>query len=407
MAHRTIIHIDMDAFFASVEQQCNPGLRGKPIGVVGRGGRTVVTTASYEARARGVKTGMNKVEAKRCCPDIIFVETNNARYTDTCAQFVCLCRQFTPLVEVFSVDEVFLDVTGSLRLFGSAQAIARQIQQKIFHTFGLTCSAGIGPNKLIAKLGSGLHKPNGLVEIPRGAVPELLENLPVGALCGIGRKTEQKLAQMGITTCGRLGRTDPGVLRQRFGIIGELLFHMGRGEDDGPVVPLEETPAPKSVGHSMTLKRDITCRGLIAFHLLRLSEMVGRRTRNSGFSGKTVALTIRYKDFSTFTKRRSVSAPIRETRDIYHAAKNILSSIRLDQAVRLLGLSLSNLVGEPRQLPLFPDAQRRRDVTRAMDAVNNKFGDFTLTWANLRLLEERAGIISPAWRPDGVRKIVF
>ena len=190
---RTIIHLDMNAFFASVEQQCNPALRGKPIAVVGRGSRTVVTTASYEARAFGVKTGMNTFEAKRQCPHIIFVEGNNRRYTDTCAGFTAICREFTPLVEVFSIDEVFMDVTGSLNLFGPARDIVREIKQQIKNRYGLTCSAGIAPNKLLAKLASDREKPDGLVEIAPDTVAPFLEDLPAGELCGIGAKTQWKL----------------------------------------------------------------------------------------------------------------------------------------------------------------------------------------------------------------------
>ena len=404
---RTIIHLDMNAFFASVEQQCNPHLRGKPIAVVGRGSRTVVTTASYEARAFGVKTGMNTFEAKQQCPRIIFVEANNRLYTDICGGFIAQCREFTPLVEVFSIDEVFMDVTGSLRLFGSARDIVREIKGRIKTRYGLTCSAGIAPNKLLAKLASDLKKPDGLVEFLPHEVASFLEDLPAKSLCGIGKKTQWKFGLLGITTCGELGRADGLLLRRHFGVAGDLLRQMGRGEDDSPVVPLEETPDPKSLGHSMTFPRDISQRDMLEFYLLRLSEMVGRRTRAAGFAGRTVCLTLRYKDFTTFTRSLSAPHPIRETPDIFAVAKNIFHGIRLDQAVRLLGVSLSNLGPVPSQLPLFPARLRASELTRAMDEVNNRFGDFTLSWANMLELEPRQGVISPAWRPEGSRKIKF
>jgi DNA polymerase-4 len=407
MPSRTIIHLDMNAFFASVEQQCNPALRDKPIAVVGRGSRTVVTTASYEARAFGVKTGMNRFEAKRQCPQIIFVEGNNRRYTDTCAGFTALCREFTPLVEIFSIDEVFMDVTGSLKLFGPARDIVQKIKHQIKSRYGLTCSAGIAPNKLLAKLASDREKPDGLVEIAPDTVEPFLEDLPAGELCGIGPKTQLKLGMLGITTCGQLGRTDGNLLRRHFGVVGDLLGQMGRGQDDSPVVPLEETPDPKSVGHSLTLPRDIVRRDLLEFHLLRLAEMVGRRTRDGGFAGRTVCLTIRYKDFTTFSRRLSLPHPVWETPDIFAAAKKILDGIRLEQAVRLVGVSLSNLGQTPRQLPLFPERLRGRELTRAMDQVNNRFGDSTVTWGSMLELERHEGVISPAWRPEGARKITF
>ncbi len=404
---RTIVHLDMNAFFASVEQQCNPRLRGRPIAVIGSGSRTVVTTASYEARAFGVKTGMNTFEAKTKCPEIIFVPANNRRYTDTCARFVALCHEFTPVVEVFSIDEVFLDVTGCLHLFGNARSVVQTIKKKLFGQLGLTCSAGIAPNKLLAKLASDMQKPDGKVEIEPARVPQFMEQLPVSSLCGIGAHTERKLALLGITTCGRLGSADPLLLRKYFGVLGDQLSRMGRGEDDSPVVPVDETPDPKSVGHSMTLERDISSRQLLEFHLLRLSEMVGRRTRQAGFAGTTVTLTVRYRDFTTFTRQRSVPSAVCESPEIFHIAKSILSSIRLQQAVRLLGVSLANLVKPSGQLPLFPERQRAQAITRAMDAVNSRYGDFTLTFGSLLALEEHEGVISPAWRLSGTRRIEF
>ena len=407
MTEKTIMHLDMDAFFASVEQQCNPRLRGKPIGVIGSGARTVVTTASYEARPRGVKTGMTVVAAQRLCPEIILVEGNNTKYTDTCAQLVALYRDVTPFVEVFSVDEAFLDVTGSLKLFGSARAIAHCIKEKILKLFGLTCSSGIAPNKLLAKLASDLHKPDGLLEISAGEVPGFLEKLPVGKLCGIGAQVERKLAVLGIHTCGELGRADPVLLRHHFGIIGEVLHRMGRGEDESPVVPLEKTPEAKSIGHSMTFSRDILRKELLEAYLLQLSEMVGRRVRRSGFCGRTVSLTVRYADFTTFSRQHSLREPIQGSLELYRTAKNILNSFRLQQAVRLLGVSLSNLSKNSGQVPLFPTEKRWQAITAAMDAVNNRFGDFALTWGSLLNRYQHAGVISPAWRPEGTRETAF
>ncbi|MCX8044832.1 MAG: DNA polymerase IV [Desulfobacterota bacterium] len=401
---RTVIHLDMNAFFASVEQQRNPALRGRPIAVVGSGIRTVVTTASYEARACGVKTGMTMGEARSRCPDIVFVPANNGRYADTCSRFVALCHGFTPFVEVFSIDEVFLDVTGSLRLFGSARSIVHTIKQELRARFGLTCSAGIAPNKLLAKLASDMEKPDGLVEIRPEEVAGFMEHLPVGKLCGIGSCTEQKLALIGITTCGELGRADPLLLRRHFGVIGEQLIRMGRGEDDSPVVPVTEGSDPKSIGHSMTFEQDIACRQTLEGHLLRLAEMVGRRARCAGFAGRTVAVTVRYRDFTTFTRRRSVSRLICDTLDIYEVARSILASLRLRQAVRLLGITLGNLARQPRQLELLPERQRQQAISRVLDEVNSRYGDFTLTFGSLLALDKYTSVISPSWRPCGPRR---
>ncbi len=404
---RIIAHLDMDAYFASVEQQCNPHLRGKPIAVTGRGNRGIVTTSSYEARAYGVKTGMNRYDAVKKCPHLIFVEANNSRYTDTSKWFVNLCRKFTPVVEVFSIDEVFLDLTGSIKLFGTAKKIISEIRKELLEEKGITFSTGIGPNKLIAKLLSDMNKPNGLTEVAQKDIPALLNNLPVSEICGIGKKTEKKLLYLGIQTCGELGKTDPVILRRHFGIIGDALVHMGLGKDDRPVVPVEDSPDPCSFGHSMTFDHDISSKEVLKAQMLRLSEMVGRRTRESDFSGRTISLTIRYKDFTTFTRQTSLKTSISKTRDIYSAANKILATLNLTQSVRLLGISLSNLVKDSKQLDLFMEEIKQKQVTSAMDSVNSRFGDLTLTWGSLLDLEDRAKIISPAWRPEGPRKIEF
>ena len=406
---RTIIHLDMNAFFASVEQQYNPALRGRPIAVIGGGGRTVITTASYEARAFGVKTGMNTYEAKRLCPRITLVVGNNRRYVETCEGFTAICREYTPLVEVFSIDEVFMDVTGSLKLFGPARDIVAMIKQRIRGTYGLTCSAGIAPNKLLAKIASDLKKPDGLVEVRPGEVPGFMEGLPAEAICGIGEKTRKKLALLGVCTCGQLGRADRALLLRHFGKSGDMLSAMGRGEDDSPVVPAEESADPKSFGHSHTLPQDASDKSQLEPELLRLCEKTGRRLRESGFAGRTVCLTIRYRDFTTFTRRTTLGHSVCETQDIYAAAKSILAAVKLDQAVRLIGISVSGLDSRACQLSLFEAAGRRRELSRAMDAVNDRFGEATVTWGKLleKGVKSGGGVIAPSWRPEGPKKIKF
>jgi DNA polymerase-4 len=241
---RTIMHIDMDAFFASVEQQYNPSLRNKPIAVIGASRRTVVTSASYQARIFGVSAGMNPWEAKKRCPHLILVPGNNAKYTDTCIQFVAIFKRYTPLLELFSIDEAFLDITGSFTLFHSADHIAASIKNEIKDSLGLTCSIGIAPNKLLAKLASGLKKPDGLVAIKHDEVSSVLEDLPVNKLCGIGPHLERALSERGIKTCGQLGRTGTDALEKLFGSLGKQLHAMGQGSDDSPVIPLDEAPPP-------------------------------------------------------------------------------------------------------------------------------------------------------------------
>jgi DNA polymerase IV len=407
MNERVILHIDMNAFFASVEQQSNPALRGRPVAVIGSAKRTVVTTSSYEARACGVKTGMTVWEAKRHCPNLILVVGDNRKYTWTSSQIFRIFLDFTPLVEVFSIDEAFLDITGCRRLFGQPEHVASMIKARIRERFGLTCSIGIAPNKLLAKLASEMKKPDGLTIIGQDDVDRVLEDTPAKDLCGVGSKTGRKLALYGIRTCGDLGRFPVEILRGKFGIIGERLQRMGRGIDESPVITAEEAEEVKSVGHSMTLERDISSPGEILKQLLLLSEMVGRRARRYNVRGKTVTLSIRYADFHTWVeKQETLPAHINRSDDIYRAAATIMETLVLAQPVRLLGVRLSNLRYMEEQLPLFETERKKALMTFALDRVNDRYGDFTVTFGNLLEEEEKGSrVISPAWRPKGIRNI--
>jgi DNA polymerase-4 len=405
MIQRTIMHIDMNAFFASVEQQHKPELRGKPIAVIGRG-RTVVTTASYEARAFGVKTGMNTWQAKQACPQLIFVIGDNRKYTHTSREIMKMLLDYTPLVEPFSIDEAWLDVSGSLAIFGTAGNIAGQLKARIKHRFGITCSIGIAPNKLLAKLASEMQKPDGLTIIRPEEVPRLLEHMPVRELCGIGRKVEQQLLMLGIRTCGELGRYPLERLTRKFGINGTRLQQMGQGRDSSPVVPAEEQEEVKSVGHSMTLERDITSRKDMLKYLLQLAEMVGRRARRYGVAGKTVHLTVRFADFTTIGRQQSRTEPTNQSDVIFNEAVTILDSLKLLQPVRLLGVRITNLCYQQHQLPLFAAERRKVLATAAMDEVNERYGGFMVTYGSLLDNEEKGSfVISPAWRPDGIRNV--
>ncbi len=399
------MHVDMNAFFASVEQQANPALRGRPIAVIGTG-RTVVTTASYEARAFGVRTGMNTWQARQACPHITFVVGDNRKYAHTSARIVAMMRDYTPLVEVFSIDEAFLDVTGSLNLFGGAESIAYLLKARIRHEFGLTCSVGIAPNKLLAKLASEMQKPDGLTIIAPERVPEVLEGLPVRELCGIGGKVERQLADLGIQTCGQLGRYPVAALKRRFGVVGEKLSRMGRGQDEAPVIPPEKEDPVKSIGHSMTLEQDVTGRDTLARYLLQLAEMVGRRARRHAVSGRTVHLTVRYADFVTVGRQQTRVSPTSRSQEIYRDAVTLLDSLDLTRPVRLVGVSVSGLVHQASQLPLFDGERKATLLAAAMDEANDRFGEFAVTFASITETGEKgARVISPSWRPDGVRKV--
>jgi DNA polymerase-4 len=405
---RVILHIDMNAFFASVEQSSNPALRGKPVAVVGSGGRTVITTCSYEARAFGVKTGMAIWEGKRLCPQLIVVVGDNRKYRHTSSRIVEIFRDYTPDVEVFSIDEAWMDVTGSLRLFGSAERIAYLIKSRIRHHFGITCSIGIAPNKLLAKLASDMQKPDGLTIIKPEDVARVMERLQVRDLCGIGQRTAHQLKMMNITTCGQLGRCDKQRLERKFGINGKRLKQMGQGRDDSPVIPFGEEEEVKSVGHSSTLDRDIDDPQEIRRFLLRLSEMVGSRARRYNVSGRTVSLYVRYADFfSSFGRQTTLGNYVNLTDEIYRAALSILDGVELEQPVRLMGVRLSNLRHQAEQLPLFEDERKRLFATQAMDRLNAKYGSRAVTFGSLiqEKEESESRVIPPSWRPDGIRNI--
>ncbi len=405
-AMRTILHIDMNAFFASVEQRADPSLRGKAMAVIGSEHRGVVLSPSYEARAFGVKTGMTYGEAKTACPALILVPADPAKYSHACEELLGIWRDFSPQVELFSIDEAFLDVTGCGPLLGDPVRIALRIKERVWSEQGLTCSIGIGPNKLLAKLGSDMQKPDGLVLISPDDVAEVLAELPVKELCGIGPSLTRSLAAMGIHTCGELGRAPLHKLTARFGVVGERLRDMGRGIDDDEVMTLasQHEEESKSMGHSMTLTEDCSDIPMIERHILQLSEKVGRRLRRGSYQGHTVSLTLRYSDFHTFSRQKRLRHTVSHGLDVYAAARGILQDMRLDQPVRLVGVSVSGLTKHMAQMPLFDDERKRTFVAEAMDDINDRYGEFTVTWGTLTERYRHERIISPAWRPEGDRR---
>ena len=380
---RLIIHIDMDAFFISVEQRDNPGLLGKPAAVCGSLSRSVVTSATYEARPYGIRAGMSTQEAKRRCPQLILVAGDHSKYTKTSARIFTLLKKYTPMVEVASIDEAYLDVTQSLLLFRSPLHIAQSIKDQIRESEQLSCSIGIAPNKLLAKLGSGLKKPDGLVMIQKEDVEAILKDLPVSKLYGIGPKLTDALNSIGLFTCSQLGRFPISILTKRFGAIGEGLHEMGLGLDESPVVPFDEEEDAKSISHSVTLEEDTSDPNILKKVLLQLSERVSRRMRREGFYGKRIAVTVRYSDFFTFSKQKTLSKGMNSGNEIFQYASEIFKSISHPKPIRLLGVGMSFLVKEWFQLDLFEKRDKKDNLLKAMDRVNELFGDWTLTWAGL------------------------
>ena len=400
MSQKTILHVDMNAFFASVEQKANPRLQGKPILVCGNpDGRTVVASASYEARKYGVRTAMTIPEAKKLCPHAILVRCDPAKYADVSTRLLSIYRCFTPLVESFSVDEAFLDLTGTERLWGSALEVAKNIKKEIKRKLGLFCSVGIASNKLLSKLASNLQKPDGLVCLKDEDVPSVLEELPVSELCGIGPRLTLELRNLGIETCGQLARFPIEILKRKFGKVGICLNLMGQGIGTDDILPYYESEPIKSIGHSVTLNKDEYSMERIERVVFQLSEQVATRLRSNGYKGRIVALTLRYPDFSTFSGQKTLPGFADDGQEISAHSLKILARL-YDQryGVRLLGVSVSNLIQDGIQLSLFSEEQRRERLLKVMDQINDRWGNFKITWARLANRARGGNVISPAWR---------
>lgn len=390
---RVILLLDMDAYFASVEQRINPSLRGKPIIVCGEG-RTVVTTASYEARKYGIKIAMTLPEAKKLCPGVITVYGNPEKYVDTSRRIHKILLEFTDLVETFSIDECFLDITQLSQRGFSPEDVSNKIKGRMKEEFGLSCSIGIGPNKLIAKLASKMQKPDGLVEIRKEDIPDLFSRLPIEELqgVGVGNKLAKRLKSLGIGTAGELGEASISLLTANFGIWGYHLKKMGKGEDDSKVPRYSEYEQEKSIGHIHTLPKDTWDQAVIRSYLRMLSEKVGVRLREANLTGRTINLMVRYSDFSTFLRQHSLGCYIKTGFEIYSASYRIFKDILpLKKAVRLLGVSISNVSVDNKQQFLFQCMEREQRLVETVDAINEKYGEFTIKPSSL-LIAERFGL---------------
>jgi DNA polymerase IV len=379
---RTILHVDLDAFFAAVEQRDRPELRGKPV-IVGGGGpndRGVVSAASYEARRFGVHSAMPLRQAGRLCPDGIFLPVDGAKYQAASRDVMAVLRRFTPLVEMISIDEAFLDVTGSRKLFGEGEAIGRKIKKAVRDEVRLTISVGVASTKLVAKIASDLRKPDGLVVVPPGEEAAFLAPLPISRLWGVGERTAIALQDYGVRTIGELAALDPQVLTRRFGKHGGALAGRARGEDADPV---SDHADAKSIGHEHTFDVDTADRETIERTLLAMAEGVAGRLRSSGVKAGTITVKIRDSTFHTITRQRTLPAPTDLTDPIWTTALELARPEVRGIRVRLLGVTASNL-GSPDQLPLFGDGDDRvRRTVEAADELRRRFGERAVTRARL------------------------
>ena len=380
---RKIIHVDMDAFYASVEQRDDPSLMGKPVVVGGKpNSRGVVSASSYEARKFGIYSAMPIAEAHWRCPNAIFLPVNMRKYQGVSSQIRQIFLTYTPIVEPLSLDEAFLDVTGSTTLFGSAGSIASTIKQRIKQELNLTASVGLASNKFLAKLASDLKKPDGFVVVQPDRVQEFLDPLSVERLWGVGKKTATQLHKLNIKTVRDIRHLQKGQLTQLFGVLGAQLYLLAQGIDDRPV---ESDKIVKSIGHETTFVNDITDRDLLETALLKLSIDVGRRMRKEGLKGKTVTLKVRYNDFRSVSRSHSLLQAIDLDDVIYREARNLLSEVSLKQPIRLIGVTVNNLTDQSEsQLSLFSETQQGNEIlTKVIDLVNDKYGEKSITRARL------------------------
>jgi DNA polymerase-4 len=378
-APRSILHVDMDAFYASIEQRDQPDLRGKPVIVGGAGDRGVVAAASYEVRRFGVHSAMPTREALRRCPDAICVRPRIGHYSDVSKQIFAVFHEFTPLVQGLSLDEAFLDVTASLGALGSAEHIAREIKRRIRERTELTASVGVAPNKLVAKIASDLRKPDGLVIVLPGEVTGLLDPLPIRKLFGLGAKTAPKVEALGIHTLGDLRQAAPSRLRPIFGRYTERLQQRAAGIDDRPVVPDEDE---KQISAEETFAADVSEPARLHAEINRLADRACSRLRARKLAGGCVTVKIRRGDFTTYTRQRAFEPRTQETRVVARIAGELLDAFLASQpraALRLLGVGVSDL-GEEVQADLFadPGSTRNRQLDSAVDAIRQKFGSVAL-----------------------------
>ena len=380
---RRIMHVDMDAFFAALEQARNPYLRGRPVAVGGSpSGRGVVSAASYESRAYGVRSGMSARDALRACPDLTFVRVDGKYYGYVSSRLQDIYSEFSPLVDAVSVDEAYLDVTGCCAPYGSEERLAQSLKDRIWNEHGLTCSVGIAPNRLLAKLASSVFKPDGLTVVQREDLEHVLHPLPVEKICGLGPVSVKALNKQGLMTIADLASADTMLLCKVLGKTGEKLGPMVRGELSSCVLPADERPDEKSIGHERTFSRGTNDPQILEAILKSLTDMVSRRMRVRGFCGRTVCLKYRLTDFTTRTRRLTLPIPTNQSHRLFTAAMVLWGREDvLPRPLRLLGISVSHLI--PEDLPAVQDELfgygqkyfRRRSTDRVIDTIRDRFGE--------------------------------
>ncbi len=412
---RTILHVDMDAFFVSVEVLRDPSLRGRPVIVGSAGDRGVVAAASYEARVYGIGSAMPSSRARRLCPHAVFVRGDHRHYAEVSTRVMALFADVTPLVEPLSLDEAFLDVTGARRTGGTGAEIGHRIRRWVLDQEGIGCSVGVAPTKFLAKLASETAKPSASLDGPRpglgvkvvepGGELDFLHPLPVGSLWGVGPVTRAKLERLGVATVADLAALPEASVAASLGTgAGRHLHRLALGTDDRAVDPERR---PKSIGHEETYPRDLHGAVALGPELVRLADATATRLRRHGLAGRTVTLKVRFGDFRTLTRSVTTPEPIDTVGALARAAKELLAAVDASPGVRLLGVSVSGLLGGGSRQLRFGDLEGRGDgrVDRAVDRIRDRFGDGAIGPAVLTgpagVRVKRRG--DQQWGPDGLR----
>jgi DNA polymerase IV len=392
----TVLHVDMDAFYASATLLSHPDLVGTPV-IIGGGNRGVVLSATYEARRFGVTSAMPMARARRLCPQATVLPPDHALYSAISAAVMETFRSVTPVIEPLSLDEAFLDVSGAVRLLGSPAVIGQHVRDTVHDEQGITCSVGVAPTKFVAKLASGLAKPDGMVVVPRDEVVPFVQQLPVGALWGVGERTEEALVRLGLRTVADIAHTPLATLVRGLGdATGHHLHELAWGRDPRPV---EREQREKSIGSDQTFDYDIDDAAEIHRRLLALSERTAARMRAAGMTGRTVTLRVRFSDFTTITRSRTLREPTDSGRTIHEAAVGLFDALGLQRArIRLVGVRLEKLV-EASQAPIQgvigEPEHGWRDADRAVDRARSRFGSGSVRPASLIQRDTSASVQRP------------
>ena len=396
---KTILHIDFDSFFASVEQQANPNLRGKPIGVTGSSlSKGIICAASREAKKAGVKTAMPIFKAKQICPNLITVKGDFTKYLYIHEKSLEIFSKYSDLVEPFSIDEAFVDITDTKHILGTIEKIVQNIKYDVLENFGgyITCSIGVGPNKLMAKLVSDYNKPNGIFEVTEENINTVLKEAKLQDFCGIGVQIHRRLNEIGVFNVTDLQNINMETLYNEFGNIqSNFLKNLSFGIDVTPVKHINEFTKPKSIGHQHTLSKNTRNMKILRNNIQRLSDMVGRRLRRKNMKGRKISLYLRTKDFEGIYDHITTKIPTNSTLDIYERCVALISKMKIQKEIRLIAVTVS-LLSESSAVPLYLLAEdnKKINMTTAYDAINDKFGEFSIFPGNTYLADKTKGKIS-------------